>query len=49
MQVSILAEFLCFGTVFDLIQFCFEGSVSEMYLWVVFWTMSSNMVQNDPI
>ena len=33
MQVSVLAEVLCFGTVFDLTS---GGSVSEVYHWVVF-------------
>ena len=39
MQVCVLAMFLCFGPVFDLILFRLQGqgeSVLEVYLWVVF-------------
>ena len=39
MQVCVLAEFLCFETVFDLILFRLPGKgggVLEGYLWVVF-------------
>ena len=39
MQVSVLAEFLCFGTVLDFILCRRQGpggSVSEVYLWIVF-------------
>ena len=39
MQVCVLAEFLCFGAVFDLVLFRLQGqgeSVLEVYLWVVF-------------
>ena len=39
MQVCVLAEFLCFGTVLDFILRRLQGqgaSVSEVYPWVVF-------------
>ena len=47
MQVSVLAEFLCFGEVFDLIlsRLQAQGGVSLG----CFVRFRSNMVQNDPI